>query len=236
MNKRNLLRTHLLSAWKKTIQGPYQSQQINSEHGLQVYFCMHLLNEFKSHNEKNSSGQSEHDFGIIRRIFVEPHISLQRKEPESKDMRLFPDVLICNRDKIICVIELKYLPRGRASFKKNVDTLRASFKKDLNTLKEIYESQKNDEVITIVNERFLGKHNKETTKSYSLANDAIFCWAGVYTGERYDLSKEKEGETIGNCFLQMDAITEYGEDPKIYPKIRKPEISHTVEVGYRAIA
>jgi hypothetical protein len=48
MGYRSFLRGNLLAAWRRTIRHHYQRQQINSEHGLQVFFCAALLSEFRA--------------------------------------------------------------------------------------------------------------------------------------------------------------------------------------------
>jgi hypothetical protein len=94
MNKRSLLRDNLREAWIKTIERHYNSQLINSEHALQVYFCMELLKLFEADN-------------LQRRVFIEPNIQT------SCGKTRFPDVVICNGQKVIGIVELKYTPRGR---------------------------------------------------------------------------------------------------------------------------
>ncbi len=105
MGRRSLLRRHLYAAWERTIRDHYQRQQINSERGLQVFFCAALLSEF-------------HAAKVQRRIFVEPGLKTARGFGGPK-----PDVLICNRNKIIGVVELKYLPRAKAKVAKDLQTL-----------------------------------------------------------------------------------------------------------------
>ena len=114
MTQRNLLRTQLTDAWKETID-IYQKQLINSEHGLQVYFCSALLRAF----EKNK---------VKRRIFVEPKVSATNIS-ESR----YPDVVICNTKRVIGVVELKYAPRAVAKYKKDLKTFKfvASLSDDL---------------------------------------------------------------------------------------------------------
>jgi hypothetical protein len=105
MGRRTLLRDQLGAAWREAITGQYQAQLINSERGLQVYFCAALLKSFD-----NS--------GVRRRIFVEPCLSLDKGEKY-----VYPDIVICSPRSIIGVVELKYLPRGRPDVAKDKRTL-----------------------------------------------------------------------------------------------------------------
>ena len=106
--QRNLLRTQLAKAWQKTIKSQYQKQLINSERGLQkIYFCSALLDIFRNNPLTKNK----------RRIFVEPRLSI------GNDIR-YPDLVICNNNRIIGVVELKYLPRAKKpSYDKDRGTL-----------------------------------------------------------------------------------------------------------------
>jgi hypothetical protein len=176
MQQRNLLRKQLSEAWRKTIEVQYQGQRINSEHGLQVYFCAALLGIFQKAN-------------IRRRIFIEPAISKNQ---------LYPDIIICNTKQIIGVVELKYQPRGRQNYKKDIDTL------------EFVVTHPNE--LFISNDRFLGK--VVDSRSYPLAKNAVLCWGGVYTGKVVDLSSKVSINLIPR-FLQLHAVTAHNEHPVI---------------------
>jgi hypothetical protein len=99
---RSLLRQQLADAWRQTISDPYRNQLINSERGLQVYFCVALLEQFKN---------------LQRRLFIEPAIRLPGRKV------LYPDIVICNSRSIIGVVELKYLPRAQPKFSKDLKAL-----------------------------------------------------------------------------------------------------------------
>ena len=108
MQDTSLLPNQLLRAWHKTIKGEYSKQLINSERGLQVYFCMHLLHEFKK-----SGVHSDW------RLFVEPCI----KKSRDGGVAMYPDIVICSSERIIGVVELKYQPRVRPRTAKDLNTL-----------------------------------------------------------------------------------------------------------------
>lgn len=180
MNKRNVLRSNLETAWKRTIDLHYSSQMINSEHALQVYFCLELLKLFDV--EK-----------LQRRIFIEPNIQTNCGQTR------FPDVVICNSQKIIGIVELKYTPRGRPNTQKDLETL------SLTTF----------ESFEIKNERYHGPA-KNWLKNYTLAADAIMCWASIYTGERIDLTAVAKERNFEDRFLQLHGLTSSEAHPEIW--------------------
>jgi hypothetical protein len=60
MGYRSFLRGNLLAAWRRTIRHHYQRQQINSEHGLQVFFCAALLSEFRAAGDHRRAPSGSH--------------------------------------------------------------------------------------------------------------------------------------------------------------------------------
>lgn len=180
MSRRHLLRKHLSDAWYTTITNQYCDRLINSERGLQVFFCAALLQQFEQDK-------------VVRRIFVEPRISMK-----SAPGVLYPDIVICNSKQIIGVVELKYVPRGLPKYAKDLGTLGNIAKAD---------------GITLSNDRYCGI---ERNRFYTLASDAVLCWAGVYTGSHLNL-KDKIGAKVKQQFLQLDALTVDGKDPTLYP-------------------
>lgn len=180
MQKRNLLKSHLKTAWIKTIQLYYEGQLINSEHALQVYFCMELLRQFE-----NSQ--------LTRRIFIEPNIVTNCGKNR------FPDVVICNSQKVIGIVELKYTPRGKPGIAKDLETLGFGA----------------NESLEIVNKRYHGP-KKDDLKNYTVATDAVLCWAGIYKGERIDLKSIATEQRFQDRFLQMHGVTNKNDSPKIW--------------------
>ena len=180
MNKRNLLRKNLETAWINTIQLYYNSQLINSEHALQVYFCMELLKQFEVDK-------------LQRRVFIEPNIQTNCGKTR------FPDVVICNSQKVIGIVELKYTPRGRPSTAKDLETL----------------SLTTNEPFEIKNDRYHGPQ-KNLLKNYTVADDAIMCWAGIYSDDRIDLTSIAKEKQFEGRFLQLHGLTHEGKDPAIW--------------------
>jgi hypothetical protein len=180
MTRRKLLRKHILNAWRETIEDHYSQRLINSERGLQIYFCAALLHQFAGD-------------GVQRRIFVEPRIST-KGAPGS----VYPDIVVCNTRQIISVIELKYLPRSRPMYRK-----------DLQSLATV---AGNAGGVILSNNRYLGIEIKN--HPYTLATDAVLCWGGVYRGRQFDLADEISPE-LKSRFLQLNALTSDGHQPII---------------------
>ena len=182
MNRRSLLRGQFWRAWQRTIQNEYSDQLINSERALQLYFCTHLGNEF---SEKSR---------LKRSFLIEPPF----RNRETKE-KCRPDVLVCDREKVIAVVELKYQPHKKPAYKKDVEKL-AYIAKALERF-EVY------------NNRFRG--TKKFKSPFFLADNALFVWAGVYR-EEYDEVTQKIDPIIQRQFLAFHAVAHNDSDPDIY--------------------
>jgi len=182
MQKRYMLRRHIVSAWHKTVEEAYSERLINSERSLQHYFCSKLLAEFS-------------DEEVKRLIFVEPCFTCP-----TTGKRRSPDVIVCHSRQIIGAIELKFLPRGRPSFEKDLDTLRW-----LGTV---------GGAVSLVNERYLGV--PRPAHEYTIADDAVLCWAGIYKAPQLALASGPEIETR---FLDLHALTSPDTTPKVLPEV-----------------
>ena len=188
MPERVLLKKQIIRSWTATIQNEYDNQLINSERGLQFYFCRHLLEKFKSDN-------------VNRTLFIEPRISTG----DPRESR-YPDIVICNRNRIISVIEIKYQPRSTPDFAK-----------DLATLNWIRDGGSN---FNLTNERFLGKKNVGL-KAYKLDSDAILCWAGVYKTPSESNFAEillENNDSFNKSFLSLHASTKLNSHAEIFPE------------------
>lgn len=133
---------------------------------------------------------------LPRRLFIEPFVKF-----ETGILRQ-PDLLICDSSKVIGVIEFKYTPCKKAAVKKDLETLQ-SFKKL-------------SESINISNNRYRGLIDE---KKYSIARDAVLCWAAVHALEKCPLSKDdnngpkhKRGPTI----LCLEARTRDKDSPSVF--------------------
>ena len=176
MQKRNILRNQLISAWERTLTVAYPHRLINSERGLQAHFCAELLREF---------GQNS-----TRSLFVEPCITFEDGK------KRHPDLVICNRDRIIGVVELKYRPNGRPDPSKDIETL--------------FRFAESPALLSLSNERYRGPTKP---KAYPLAPDAILCWAGIYKGAPMPLLTDKISK-LGRSILRLDATTSKSSNPQ----------------------
>lgn len=181
MQTRHVLRAQLARAWETTIREKYVGQLINSEHGLQTYFCAALLQEFQASK-------------TARRLFIEPRLRFS-----DGSAGRHPDVVICNTKSIVGLVEIKYVPRGKPTYEKDLETLRLAVA--------------NAETLTISNDRFRGVTSDN--RPYPLARDAVLCWAGVYAGTAVDLRAKISDQSLASRFLQLNALTTADEDPKI---------------------
>lgn len=170
MSNRSPLRKQLSTAWHQTLSGPYQNQLINSKRGLQVHFCHALMREFE-------------DAKVERRLFIEPTVIL------GADGIRCPELVICNSQRIIGVVEFKYGPRTVPEYTKDLETLALLVK--------------HAGAVTLSNERFRGKGS---SKTYPLAEDAVLCWAAVYADNLIEM-QHPSLSSLGQQFLRLDAVT-----------------------------
>ena len=172
MSQRKILRDDLRFTWNSVIEHQYTNRRIDSEASLQVHFAAALLGRFESE-------------GRTRRIFVEPTIKIL-----SPKLHKIPDLLICNQRSIIGMVELKYKPRGRVDYRKDLETLLALSEQRLE--------------FSVSNARYLGP--KKVGKVFSLAPNAVLCWAAVYRGKRVADESFLRAEAREE-FLALHALT-----------------------------
>lgn len=169
MAQRTLLKEQLREAWTQTVLGPYSDMLINSERGLQVHFCTALLEIFKRDE-------------VERRLFVEPSVVVANGE------KRYPDLVICNSQRAIGMVELKYTPRGLPDYEKDFETL-AGVTASANQL-------------TISNERFRGAVQPRT---FAIAPDAVLCWAAIHSDKPFTIDRTLM-KPLGNQYLELRAI------------------------------
>lgn len=181
MHQRSLLRRQINQAWQQAITNNYSHQRINSERSLQAAVWSELNAIFK---------------GSTRRMFIEPLIITNTTEnsgtisPEKR----FPDIVICNSLEIIAVLELKYQPRAKPTYTK-----------DLATLARISKAR---EQVAISNKRFRGI--EADARTYKLASSVLYVWAGIHCDTDASLSPPDE---IASNFLELHAITAHDKEP-----------------------
>jgi hypothetical protein len=127
-----------------------------------------------------------------RRIFIEPCFK------DSAGKSRSPDVVICHTRQIIGVLELKYLPRASPKYKKDLATL---------TWFGLTATE-----LTLSNDRYLGVV-AASPKKYSLAPDAVLCWAGVYRAPKVDI---KPPQSLERRFLCLHAVTSHGQPARLF--------------------
>ncbi|NJC88142.1 MAG: hypothetical protein FIB02_06350 [Desulfuromonas sp.] len=150
------LKDIITKAWTNTVKEFYEGDRIHNEFSLQTVLY---------------HGIYRHGLSNDHTIFVEaPFCIIDSTEKGEK----FPDIIIANKQTIVCVIEIKCTPHGK---------LREDWlKKDLKKLVGFYEYSKQDREIIIYSFGPNRIHNdfirKEKIK-FTIAKDAIYAFACV---------------------------------------------------------
>ncbi|MCA9270458.1 MAG: hypothetical protein KDA41_18380 [Planctomycetales bacterium] len=186
MAMRGALRSQLWDAWSQAITNDYVRRRINSERSLQASLWSQLNCILPD----------------TRRMFVEPRVALRTG---GAVRRFYPDIVICSALQVIAVVELKYQPRGKPSYRK-----------DLNTLQFI---SANRAKLFVSNPRYLGE--RAAVKKYGFSKRTLFVWAGVHreedsTGDIIDLPPLNAGiRELAGCFLELHAVTSSADAPRV---------------------
>lgn len=175
MNVRSALRRHVQWAWRASIEADYCRQRINSERSLQASLWSNL-NRILPAN---------------RRMFIEPLLS-------ARGARRFPDIVVCNSRFVIAVIELKYQPRARPTWHK-----------DLKTFEWVAQHKAN---ITVSNHRFRG--SKADSRTYSMARQVLYVWAGMHRDSSAYLTHVLK-PAYRKAFMELHAITSASGQPRL---------------------
>lgn len=185
MDRRLLLRQQLEDAWRLAIEDDYQRQRINSERSLQAS----LWSKLNAILPTNS-----------RRLFIEPTLKAAVKDLDGsvKQEFKYPDVVVCNTREVIGIVEIKYLPRARPNWKK-----------DLQTFSWIHNHR--DQII-IQNVRYRGLLADD--RAYPLAKDVLFVWAGVHVASTTPLSQHID-QRLTHHFLELHAHTKHDGHPEL---------------------
>ncbi len=183
MKGRELIKSQIIDSWVESMKADYSRQRINSERSLQASFWAQL-------NAR---------LGANRRLFIEPCVSAKEGGTAK---RVYPDIVICNSQKVIAVIELKYLPRGRPSYLK-----------DLRSLDFLAQKRKG---ITIANSRYNGP--AVDSKEYGLSGKILFVWAGVHRVQN-ESSHQLYSDlfpSLKGSYLELHAATQISSSPEVY--------------------
>ncbi|MCG7946626.1 MAG: hypothetical protein N0C84_09840 [Candidatus Thiodiazotropha taylori] len=183
MNGRGLIKSQIIDSWNGCIETDYARQRINSERSLQAAFWAQL----------NAL------LGANRRLFIEPRVSA-KEEGETKTV--YPDIVVCNTKEVIAVVELKYLPRGKPSYLKDVRNLDFLARKR--------------EGITVANSRYSGP--EVDSKEYTLSKNILFVWAGVHMAQNEDQHQlySEHYPSLKGSFLELHAATQQTAVPEVY--------------------
>lgn len=121
------------------------------------------------------------------------------REPGSGKVHTrYPDIVVCNTRQIIGIVELKYQPRVKPHWQKDLETF---------DLIDQFRSQ-----ISVSNERFLGV--KVDKRPYPLAKDVLFVWAGVHAEWPHEIGKHASARLQGS-FLELHADTSNGSEATV---------------------
>lgn len=176
MSTRLTLRKQIVAAWEQSIATDYAAQRINSERSLQASLWSNL----------NALLPAK-----TRRMFIEPAMSVTGPDGQTR----YPDIVVCNTREVIGIIELKYQPRTRPAWNK-----------DLASLHWIAENRHR---ITVSNQRFRGINTDART--YSLSDAMLCVWAGVHAADGLDLRAHLSEHLLHN-FMALHAETRNGVD------------------------
>lgn len=180
MTNRGLLRRQMRRAWAETIRSAYMDQIISSERALQVHFTARLMDIFWEDDVK-------------RRVFVEPVMQL------NTGARVHPDLLICNRNSIIGVVELKYQPKVLPKYEKDFATF------------ESLAAHGTD--IELDNRRYRGPDGGRGR--FTLSAYPMFVWAGVYRGPTREIPSWTPENFGLSQLLVLHAATAADAEPEI---------------------
>jgi len=178
---RALIKSHIIEAWKFCVENDYKKQRINSERSLQSALWAHLYNDMPQN----------------MRLFIEPTIKINGGK------QITPDIVVCNKRNIISVLEIKYSPRVKPNFEKDIRNLAA------------ISEHGGAGTVFVCNERYKGIE-KDSTK-YKLPKNVLYVWAGFHTRQKvdkYPLFSDGFEELKGR-YLQLQTETDAGENPRI---------------------
>jgi hypothetical protein len=178
MKKRIPLQNKLIAAWEKC-KKDYDARRINSERTLQAALWAHLNQLIRKDPIRKH-----------QRLFLEPIFRVEAGV-------VYPDLVICNSRTIIGVIEIKYIPRARPKFSKDLKTLAA------------LASQRKD--LKMENVRFRGVSADHMTFQFS--EHVLFAWAGIHRSEfaALDEFEKRRPNEIGEYYFEMHGLTNDGE-------------------------
>ena len=168
----------LRRAWVDCIENDYVNQVMNSERSLQASYWSAIKSILPAN----------------RYIFIEPTFKITKE-----GRKVTPDIIICSKTEVIAIIELKYLPKGKSKYQKDIYSL--------NTLAK-YRRE-----LQFNYKRFLGED-----KTFGFSNSILFVWAGIYNRLDSHVGDDfsKGYASLSDCYMQLEAVTSKDEIPVIY--------------------
>ena len=183
---RSYLRQHLIRAWRSCIRNDYSQQKINSERTLQAAFWCRLSRGLKPQ----------------MRLFIEPVLRLDTGRT------VIPDIVVCNTRSLICIIELKYLPRVLPRTRKDIDNLC-----------EIATLCQQGRQIEFEHRRYRG--NRSAPARYRLVSSTLHVWVGIHADGAYVGDFSEGCAALEGRYLQLQAITREAGSPEIFVNGRR---------------
>ena len=139
-----------------------------------------------------------HHLGSNWRLFIEPPITVLA---DGRKKTLRPDIVVGDTRQIIAVIELKYLPRTRPRYEK-----------DIRSLGLIADNKR---LAKIRHDRFRGPQTAAV--EYSASASTLFVWAGVHVAGGCEGRLFSDGyDSIAGRYLQIHAATHADRPPELY--------------------
>lgn len=176
MKRRMPLRNNLEWAWNQC-QEDYNARLINSERTLQAALWANLRARLKDDPVRRH-----------QRVFIEPAITL------NDDQIIYPDLVICNSRTIIGVVEIKFLPRTKPRFSKDLKTLASLAAQQLEVPLKI--------------DRFRG--SKPGKHHYRFAEHVLLAWAGIHgCSEEIDECRfaERNSSDFKGYYFELHGLT-----------------------------
>lgn len=127
------------------------------------------------------------------KIFIEPQVYGQ-----DANEHIRPNIVISRRKQILVVIDLKYKPHARPNYSNNMQTLEWVLA--------------HHSILSISNSHFLGVGKENNL--YSLSDDVLLCWAGIYRGEQVHI-RDYASDNLCEHLLELHALTSQGQHPII---------------------
>jgi hypothetical protein len=180
---RRLIESNIIEAWYRCVKNDYSRQRINSERSLQASFGFYL-------NKLLPPDQ---------RLFIEPRVAVTHRAGIKK---LHPDIVVCRKRLVTAIVELKYLPKTRPNYKKDIESL-------------AFISKYRDKIF-ISNSRYRGPETGEG--EYKLSKRILFVYACVHKDMRFDEYPLYAAgyKSLSGRYLQLHAETRADSKPKIF--------------------